>query len=163
MEQWGEHRGLISFCQFVNSDHCTSTGVTDLWSHVANWPLKHSATHDVIKTFSESLACVLGIRQWPVNSPHKGQWSGALMFSLICAWINGWVNNHQADDSRRHRAHYDATVMKYLPYRNAGYITNSLLFRHEIYRCVIYIIEFHNQCLNYIALYGEDIRTLAAK
>ena len=29
----------------------------------------------------------------PVNSPHKGQRRGALMFSLICAWINGWVNN----------------------------------------------------------------------
>ena len=24
----------------------------------------------------------------PVNSPHKGQWRGALMFSLISAWIN---------------------------------------------------------------------------
>ena len=27
------------------------------------------------------------------NSPHKGQWRGALIFSLICARINGWVNN----------------------------------------------------------------------
>ena len=27
------------------------------------------------------------------NSPHKGQWRGALMLSLICAWTNGWVNN----------------------------------------------------------------------
>ena len=27
-----------------------------------------------------------------VNSLHKGQWRGPLMFSLICAWINGWVN-----------------------------------------------------------------------
>ena len=26
-----------------------------------------------------------------MNSPHKGQWRGASMFSLICAWINGWV------------------------------------------------------------------------
>ena len=25
--------------------------------------------------------------------PHKGQWRGALMFSLICVWINRWVNN----------------------------------------------------------------------
>ena len=25
--------------------------------------------------------------------PHKGQWRRALMFSLICVWINGWVNN----------------------------------------------------------------------
>ena len=47
----------------------------------------------------------------PVNSPHKGQWHGALMFSLICAWINGWVNNHEAGDLRRHHTHYDITVM----------------------------------------------------
>ena len=52
-----------------------------------------------------------GDRSWPVNSPHKGQWSGALMFPLICAWINGWVNNGEAGDLRRHRAHYDVTVM----------------------------------------------------
>ena len=43
--------------------------------------------------------------------PHKGQWRGGLMFSLICAWINGWVNNHEADDLRCHRAHYDISVM----------------------------------------------------
>ena len=33
------------------------------------------------------------------------------MFSLICAWINGWLNNREAGDLRRHRAHYDVTVM----------------------------------------------------
>ena len=33
------------------------------------------------------------------------------MFSLICARINGSVNNCQAGDLRRHRAHYDVTVM----------------------------------------------------
>ena len=43
--------------------------------------------------------------------PHKGQWRGALVFSLICAWINGWVNNCEAGDLRRHRAHYDIIVM----------------------------------------------------
>ena len=37
-----------------------------------------------------------GIHQWPVNCPHKGQWRGALVFSLICAWINGWVNSGEA-------------------------------------------------------------------
>ena len=42
----------------------------------------------------------------PVNSPHKGQWRGALMFPLMpCARINGWVNNREAGDLRRHRAH----------------------------------------------------------
>ena len=39
---------------------------------------------------------VRGIHRSPVNSPHKGQGRGALMFSLICAWINGWVNNRKA-------------------------------------------------------------------
>ena len=33
------------------------------------------------------------------------------MFSLICAWMNAWVNNHEAGDLRRHRAHYDVSVM----------------------------------------------------
>ena len=55
---------------------------------------------------------VRGIHRWPVNSPHKGQWRGALMFSLICIWINGWVINREAGDLRRYRAHYDVTVMK---------------------------------------------------
>ena len=38
------------------------------------------------------------IHRSPVNSPHKGQWRGALMFSLICAWINAWVHNREAGD-----------------------------------------------------------------
>ena len=42
---------------------------------------------------------------------HKDQWRGALMFSLICAWINGWVNNRDAGDLRRHCTHYDVSVM----------------------------------------------------
>ena len=43
--------------------------------------------------------------------PHKGQSRGALMFSLICAWTSGWVNNRDAGDLRRHHVHYDVTVM----------------------------------------------------
>ena len=33
------------------------------------------------------------------------------MFSLICVWINGWVNNREVVDLRRYRAHYDVIVM----------------------------------------------------
>ena len=44
-------------------------------------------------------------------SPRKDQWRGALIFSLICAWRNGWANNRGAGDLRRHRAHYEVTVM----------------------------------------------------
>ena len=55
---------------------------------------------------------VRGIHRSPVNSPHKGQWRGALMFSLICAWIFDWATNREAGDLRRHRVHYDVIVMK---------------------------------------------------
>ena len=41
----------------------------------------------------------------------KGQWRGALMFYLICARINDWVNNCEAGDLRRYRTHYDVIVM----------------------------------------------------
>ena len=64
-----------------------------------------------MQTFSVLLALCVGNSPVPVNSPHKGQWRGALMFSLICVWINGWVNNGKAGDLRRYRAHYDVTVM----------------------------------------------------
>ena len=49
-----------------------------------------------------------------VSSPHKGQWCGASMFSLIYAWINGWVNNRETGDLIRHCAHYDVNVMRSL-------------------------------------------------
>ena len=64
-----------------------------------------------METFSALLAICAGNSPVPVNSPHKGQWRGALMFSLICVWINGWINNHEVGDLRRYRVHYDVIVM----------------------------------------------------
>ena len=71
---------------------------------------------DVIKWkhFPRYWPFVRGIHRSPVNSPHKGQWRGALMFTLICVRINGWVNNREADDLRRYRGQYDVTVMSTL-------------------------------------------------
>ena len=62
---------------------------------------------DVIKWkhFPRYWPFVRGIHRSLVNSPHKCQWRGALIFSLICLWINGWVNNREAGDLRRCRAH----------------------------------------------------------
>ena len=64
-----------------------------------------------METFSALLALCVGNSPVPVNSPHKGQWRGALMFSLIYASINDWVNNREAGDLRRQRGHYDVIVM----------------------------------------------------
>ena len=71
-----------------------------------NTPWRHQ-----METFAALLAICAGIHRSPVTSPHKGQWRGALMFSLICVWINGWVNNREAGDLRRYRARYDVIVM----------------------------------------------------
>ena len=72
-----------------------------------------SCHDDVIKWkhFPRYWPFVRGNHRSPVNSPHKDQCRGALMFTLICARINGWVNNREAGDLRRHRAHYDVIVM----------------------------------------------------
>ena len=64
-----------------------------------------------IEPFSVLLALCTGIHWSPVNSPHKGQWRGSLMFSLICVWTNGWANNRDAGDLRRHRVHYGVIVI----------------------------------------------------
>ena len=49
----------------------------------------------------------------PGEFPAQSQWRRTLVFSLIYAWINGWVNNREAGHLRRHRAHYDVIVMNY--------------------------------------------------
>ena len=73
---------------------------------------------DVIKWkhFPRNWLFVREIHRSPVNFPHKGQWRGALMFSLIYAWINDWVNNREAGDLRRQHGHYDVIVMILLVY-----------------------------------------------
>ena len=84
-------------------------------------PADNVAHDDVTKwkNFPRYWPFVRGIHRSPVNSPHKGQWRGALMFSLICAWINVWVNNREAGDMRRHRAHYDVIDITVLSTRQA--------------------------------------------
>ena len=80
---------------FLYSPHGGTCGLDNIIGHddVIKW-----------KLFPRYWLFVLGIHRSPVNSPHKSQWRGALMFSLICVWINGWVNNREAGDLRRYRA-----------------------------------------------------------
>ena len=64
-----------------------------------------------METFSALLALCAGNLPVTCEFPHKGQWRGVLMISLIYAWINGWLNNREAGDLRIHLAHYGVTVM----------------------------------------------------
>ena len=100
--RWPKHdyfRGVLQWMCYAS--------LKSIW-----WPI--CPEHDDVikwKHFPRYWPFVRGIHQWPVNFPHKGQWRGALMFSLICARTNRWVNNRNAGDLRRHRTHYDVTVI----------------------------------------------------
>ena len=99
---------------------------------------------DVIKWkyFRRYWPFVREIHWSPVNSLHKGQWCGALMFLLIWAWINSWVNNGEAGGLRHHCAHYNVTVMccdqdipgkgNYHGFLYHQVISNRLLRNHDI-------------------------------
>ena len=108
---------LILASRAVTIDHVQVKGVKDSlpwWRHQ-------------METFSALLAICAGNSPVPVNSPHKGQWRGALMFSLICERINSWVNNGEAGGLRRHRGHYDVIVMITL-----------ILYCTHLFVCILY-------------------------
>ena len=83
--------------------------------HLPGLPVLIPNLHDDVikwKHYPRYWPFVRGIHRSPVNFPHNDQWRGALMFYLICVWINGWVDNRKAGDLRRYRTHYDVIVME---------------------------------------------------
>ena len=67
-------------------------------------------------TFSALLAICSGNSPIPGEFPAQRPVTPSLIFSLICVWVNDWVNNREAGDLRRYRAHYGVTVMKCTSY-----------------------------------------------
>ena len=111
----GFRRHPIAFCSLSEQDTFGLENVVISWTHdefksqLRRSPV-YMASHDdgvKWKHFPRYWPFVRGIHRSPVNSPHKGQWRGALRFSLICTRINGRVNNLEAGDLRCHSAHYD--------------------------------------------------------
>ena len=43
---------------------------------------------------------------------------------LWCTWINGWINNREAGELRRHRGHYDVTVICYLRQHSQSFVVS---------------------------------------
>ena len=58
-----------------------------------------------METFSALLVLCVG------NSPVTGEFPPQRPVTRSCNWINGWANNREAGDLRRHRAHSDVIVM----------------------------------------------------
>ena len=111
---------IMVFCMV-----CYKRGALPDFACTAKSPLRkqpigwwiYMLAHDIMMTsskwkhFPRCQPFVRGIHRSSVNSRHRGQWRGVLMFSSICAWINGWVNNHEAGDLRCHCVHYDIIVI----------------------------------------------------
>ena len=76
---------FVTFPRYISALHFRVT-----------FPLHFRVTFSA-KHFPRYWPFVRGIHRSPVNTAHKGQWRGALMFSLICVW-NGWVNSREAGD-----------------------------------------------------------------
>ena len=115
-------------------------------------PAVHWSCHDDVIRWKHFLCYwpfVRGIPRWSVNSPHKGQWCGALMFFLICTWTNGCANHRDAGDLRRHHAHYDATVMFF--YKN--HLTHWILKVVKIFQTI-----FLNQSVKNILTNAIEIK-----
>ena len=110
------HHGYVGVnnCSTSGGMTCYCAGITiRLWNGSDFGDSECVAHDDVIKWkhFPRYWPFVRGIHRLPVNSPHKGQGRGALMFSLICTSTNGWANNRDAGGLRRHRANYNVTAM----------------------------------------------------
>ena len=95
---WPSWSHLIVVWYLVHHDFMESFNQMSWWCHQ-------------METFSALLAICAGNSPVPGEFPNKGQWRGALMFTLIYTRINNWVNNGEAGDLRCYRAHYDVIVM----------------------------------------------------
>ena len=101
----------------------------------------------ILVVFTSDYIVSHGFAIFAENSPHKGQWRDALVFSLICTWTNDWVNNRDAGDTRRHRAHYDVTVMFLLSQQAILYVSH---------RCAISLApRIQSDSGNILALLGQ--------
>ena len=126
------YQGCIGYCIF---------GLLrmQLWKHRGN---RSICVHDDVikwKHFPRYWPFVRGIHR--VNSPHKGQWHGALVFALICVWIDGWVRTREAGDSRCYRAHYDVTVM----------LTTVANDKSIVMICAALLVDNNVLCIDYKA------------
>ena len=103
------------------------------YMHMEYWHvITQRQYEDVIKWkhFPRCWPFVRGIHRWPLDSPHKGQWCRALVFSLICAWTNGSANNRDTGDLIRHHGHCDVTCWFWMEITLA---ICQILFKHPSY------------------------------
>ena len=148
----------------LETSHCLNQGRSDIETGAnrrhfedicCEWckSLMTSSNGNILLVNARYWPFVWGIHRSPVNSPHKGQWRGALMFSLICNWTNRWANNGDASDLKHHRTHYDVILMRHQFINTYGKVTSQQVCTRFTLCCVLlwlgidlsylYVMEFH--------------------
>ena len=114
--------GVMCVCDLYLM-HCRMHGVIPVGMQFDGWVM-HPWWRHQMETFSALWPFVREIHRSPVNSPHKGQWRGALMFSLICIWISllskqswGWWFETLCRPLWRHCNASGAIFLAWLEYR----------------------------------------------
>ena len=106
--------------------HALMYGVASDEDNIWDWAGSFVYVGSVFTTIGVYLSFHDVVIKWKHFPRYKGQWRGALMFPLIGAWTNSWVKHRDAGDLRRHRAHYDVTVMYFLVSRHMILILISM-------------------------------------
>ena len=89
------------------------------WAQPVIWGLPVQVLHNMMTWLNGNIFRVTGhlcgefTGHWWIPRTKASDAELWCILSLVCAWINDWVNNGQAGDLRRHRAHYDVIVMMY--------------------------------------------------
>ena len=136
--------GVNTLVIFGNSQWPVAIGARPLSATATRWHLNQmvdmmtSSNGNIFRATGHVCRDFTGLR-W--NSPHKGQWRGALIYSLICVWINGCVNNRGAGDFRRYCAHYDISIM----------LRINLYHEHWIYMIWLYMNCYMSWCRRDVA------------
>ena len=95
-------------CSFESSVSAISNASDWCYSHSGEWKgMMTSSNGNIFRVSGPLWRETSSNHRSQVDSPHKGQWRGALIFSSTISW----ANNLDAGDLRRHRAHFDVTVV----------------------------------------------------
>ena len=107
------HLGILSFKNSHRSDTtvyaislCPNAWSMGHGSVQAAWRMMTSSNGNIFRVTGHLCGEFTGPRWIP-----RTMASNAELWCFICVWINGWVNNREAGDLRRYRAHYDVIVM----------------------------------------------------
>ena len=146
---------MIHVTRYVQCHQSGEWRVPTTWIFLTNghlWRCINRQVHDDVikwKHFPCYWPFVREIHRSPVDSPHKGQWRWALMFSLVYALTSPWANTRDVGDSRRHRAHYDATVMYVATYTKTFHDTITCIFL----RFIAIGIDGNNDSLSLVCMW----------